>query len=335
MILALANVLGTLLYNCYVACFWVGWAITTSAVKSFKLLAMAFRQTFLAARILAEDFTCFLEDVGEIVEKLAWLAYDLSTAGVDRAVDVASSVLLFIKSTPANVCEAVASVKIVSALVRLVVFVRDVFLLVGLCVWETVEFIFELANFLFLIWPGLVVAFLTRKADQFADQIVRTAQDQWFKSACGLVVCYVLYRAVSFSGILNERKLKPVLRRFLSRVHASAAVVVCFVVTGGRVVARKTALAAESFRACAASCWRTAVREFTCRTPTIAALQMKLEQEQAANLCVVCMAKRREVMLLNCRHMLMCKVCAIIVAHENGVCPVCRKPIDNIVNVYT
>lgn len=76
-------------------------------------------------------------------------------------------------------------------------------------------------------------------------------------------------------------------------------------------------------------------REFICYTPTKAALQIKLEKEKASSQCVVCMDRRRDVMILSCRHLLMCKQCALTVAVSSGECPVCRTPIDNIISVYT
>ena len=54
-----------------------------------------------------------------------------------------------------------------------------------------------------------------------------------------------------------------------------------------------------------------------------------------AQLCVVCMANRIEVLLLPCRHVKLCITCADRLANANGafMCPYCRDEVSNYMKV--
>ena len=41
-------------------------------------------------------------------------------------------------------------------------------------------------------------------------------------------------------------------------------------------------------------------------------------------LCVVCAERERRIVLLPCRHCVLCRECASVVAHGSGTCPMCR-----------
>ncbi len=64
----------------------------------------------------------------------------------------------------------------------------------------------------------------------------------------------------------------------------------------------------------------------------------KIEAEhelEEANECKVCMATRREVLLVPCGHFCMCRECAIqLTSRFNGSCPICRSTILSTVRVF-
>ena len=60
------------------------------------------------------------------------------------------------------------------------------------------------------------------------------------------------------------------------------------------------------------------------------ALLRKVEER----LCVVCMVREKQVLLLPRRHMCMCEECTEEVAADSAQCPVCRKHIVHSMKVF-
>lgn len=54
------------------------------------------------------------------------------------------------------------------------------------------------------------------------------------------------------------------------------------------------------------------------------------DQEQEDRLCVICLSAARDVMLMPCRHAVLCSACLeSLMLREDAACPVCRKQIRN------
>ena len=49
--------------------------------------------------------------------------------------------------------------------------------------------------------------------------------------------------------------------------------------------------------------------------------------------CVICLEKCRNVVLMPCRHLCMCKACNANLRKRE--CPICRAKIDNAIEVFT
>ncbi|XP_031560368.1 uncharacterized protein LOC116296485 [Actinia tenebrosa] len=68
-------------------------------------------------------------------------------------------------------------------------------------------------------------------------------------------------------------------------------------------------------------------------------LQRQLELERDKTLCVVCQDEVKKILLLPCRHMCICVMCAnhitSIVNWNRRVCPLCRTRIGSMVEVYS
>lgn len=49
--------------------------------------------------------------------------------------------------------------------------------------------------------------------------------------------------------------------------------------------------------------------------------------------CVICMTAPRDTTVLPCRHMCMCSDCAKLLRHQSNKCPICRTPIESLLQI--
>lgn len=67
-------------------------------------------------------------------------------------------------------------------------------------------------------------------------------------------------------------------------------------------------------------------------------LEKHLENERDKRLCVVCVDQLKTVLVLPCKHMCLCVDCAREIAQsrhrERRICPLCRMPMETVMNVY-
>ncbi|ERN12352.1 probable E3 ubiquitin-protein ligase LUL2 [Amborella trichopoda] len=49
--------------------------------------------------------------------------------------------------------------------------------------------------------------------------------------------------------------------------------------------------------------------------------------------CVICMSEPRDTAVLPCRHMCMCSECANLLRRQSNRCPICRQPVDEILQI--
>lgn len=52
------------------------------------------------------------------------------------------------------------------------------------------------------------------------------------------------------------------------------------------------------------------------------------------NECVVCMDSTRDSLLVPCHHLCVCSTCADTLKEDQGLCPVCRQNIADVIHVY-
>lgn len=64
-------------------------------------------------------------------------------------------------------------------------------------------------------------------------------------------------------------------------------------------------------------------------------LQRLLEEEKAEKLCVICMDRKRNIILLHCQHLILCNICVSTILEDSALCPVCRRVIFDVITVYT
>lgn len=51
--------------------------------------------------------------------------------------------------------------------------------------------------------------------------------------------------------------------------------------------------------------------------------------------CVICRDRRKTVLLMPCRHLCLCRICATHLGNYRTVCPLCRKTYFNTIQIYT
>ncbi|KAJ7337271.1 protein localization to perinuclear region of cytoplasm [Desmophyllum pertusum] len=68
-------------------------------------------------------------------------------------------------------------------------------------------------------------------------------------------------------------------------------------------------------------------------------LREELERERDKNLCVVCQTENKNIVVMPCRHMCMCKNCCTqlfrIQRHHRRTCPLCRHIITSTMEIYS
>lgn len=55
-------------------------------------------------------------------------------------------------------------------------------------------------------------------------------------------------------------------------------------------------------------------------------MEQEIEQEMKGIECVICMCETRDTLILPCRHLCLCKLCAINLRVQSNNCPICRIP---------
>ncbi|KAF3791689.1 putative E3 ubiquitin-protein ligase [Nymphaea thermarum] len=55
--------------------------------------------------------------------------------------------------------------------------------------------------------------------------------------------------------------------------------------------------------------------------------------DDAGKECVICMSERRNTAVMPCRHMCMCSECAEILRHQSNRCPICRNPVEQLMEI--
>uniref|UniRef100_A0A0A9Y7N6 Putative E3 ubiquitin-protein ligase MGRN1 n=1 Tax=Lygus hesperus TaxID=30085 RepID=A0A0A9Y7N6_LYGHE len=325
----------------YILCLWVGWAITTAIVETVKGIIAVTSNLLMGLAILSEDFLHFLEDLGELTEKLVLGFVDTLCTTFESIFDLSGLIVFGISSIPNLLCQMVMSIKIGTHVVNFVVLVKDAVLLLGICIWEAFALLFVGLSYLNHA-PYVLFFLVARAADKLLVDVLSTMETYWFRSICGLSLGYGIYLVAKSTGVLPEGSFVQLLGLLSKHVCCHSKTTGLVVLTQSlRILHLLKSVVnlvlgffwrqTESLKTCAAG----VVREAISHTPTKAALQIKLEKEKASTQCVVCMDKRRDVMILNCRHLLMCRQCAVTVAVSTGACPVCRSPIENIISVYT
>ncbi len=65
--------------------------------------------------------------------------------------------------------------------------------------------------------------------------------------------------------------------------------------------------------------------------------KLRAEIEYYKNLfnCVICLDEKKDIVNNNCKHLSMCKKCSVkIMSQKKPMCPICRKNIDKLIQIF-
>lgn len=58
-----------------------------------------------------------------------------------------------------------------------------------------------------------------------------------------------------------------------------------------------------------------------------------LDENDSGKECVICLSEPRDTTVLPCRHMCMCSSCAKVLRFQSNRCPICRQPVDRLLEI--
>ncbi|KAI4317751.1 hypothetical protein L6164_025596 [Bauhinia variegata] len=61
--------------------------------------------------------------------------------------------------------------------------------------------------------------------------------------------------------------------------------------------------------------------------------EVDFEDNEPGKECVICMTEPKDTAVLPCRHMCMCSECAQALRHQSNKCPICRQPIEELIEI--
>lgn len=332
--LKLINFTVYLVTSVYQVCHYLGSILFDGIRSVVEFSTNAFFSLLLAVQVLVEDFGHFLADL-----------YYLLTDFLDLLSYLAECCVYYTTQVPALVTDGWAFLR--NALIdesyvystmqsglgqvgNHVLLVKDALLLIGYCVWSFCNFIVSI--FLYINEaPYIAVIFIAK----WFDALFYKVYELPYEALSGLVV---LSSVVYFTYKANPDLLTDCNRFFIAVLKKTKYFCIFSVLRIALfmlVTMDKTMRFVKDVYQCGKAFLGLTVTTVILKTPTKAALKIELEREKAERLCVVCLDRKRNTMLLNCKHLCMCRSCAYIIGTETGECPICRAEISEIITVYT
>ncbi|KAL5765817.1 hypothetical protein ACOSP7_016434 [Xanthoceras sorbifolium] len=59
----------------------------------------------------------------------------------------------------------------------------------------------------------------------------------------------------------------------------------------------------------------------------------EVDENDSGKECVICLSEPRDTTVLPCRHMCMCSGCAKVLQFQTNRCPICRQPVDRLLEI--
>lgn len=57
------------------------------------------------------------------------------------------------------------------------------------------------------------------------------------------------------------------------------------------------------------------------------------DDEEGGGECVICMSEPRDTLILPCRHLCLCQLCADSLRYQANNCPICRSPFRALLQI--
>jgi hypothetical protein len=298
---------------------FIGQYIVTIVWTILSFIFNFFFGLCVLVQILLEDFIYFVVDTVNYVVSfenfLSYLAHSI-LHGI-------TTLCLFL----GQLCEGVQELvgfKLWSGVVDFLVLLKGSILLIGAVAWAIpTNILLFIYNLLALLVEGLWSSW------NLALQVPT-------ESALGLILTSCLfYLNLKLKGhrklwkylSRTARKFPPIAGKFVKDLQEM--VQICLTVL--RATLRNLRVPKHIFRP---AYWRRLKNKLK-YSPSKLELMMMLEKEKEDKTCIVCMDKRRSIVLVECRHFCMCEDCVHRLYYTSSGCPICRIQITDFWSVYT
>ncbi|KAK9500954.1 hypothetical protein O3M35_002111 [Rhynocoris fuscipes] len=315
----------------------IGFYIVQTIIGTYYFILYLFNNIYLLINVLVEDFHYFLMDISNLLQDIydfTCRTYDLFTEPFSFIIDDKTKSFLWDIFSGKLIIERMEVGK------TILHKTKDGIVTVLVFLWETTAFFFTILQYLNKA-PYLVILFI---AETF-DAMIYSIKDFYYSLTFQMFISFLInitiifiiikynmhrYLLYKMKRITNEsyQKLLPAFSR------KSHNLLIYFINVLYKVKRNVKEIVINSYKFII-TFLRSFGRKVISKTPTKAALKIQLEQEKLERLCIVCMDAKRNTMLLNCRHLVLCMRCAEHIVTVSRECPVCRTFILDVINVYT
>lgn len=323
----------SMLSNGFYYLFWtsytIGKFISWIFCTALNVLSFIWYNALEAGTIFSEDFMIFLKDLIGVIANIL-------DAGKDSIRTSFVFLYSIIRVTTTTITELITTGNLhttnvgqqcVNSFASMMSALKNLFVLIGNGMWfiltllptvliTIVVYLHQiskigleiLCNFMEGVWTN-VKEVSTASVNYFLDVPLQAI------IGCGCIVLLVMYRRITLMFItwLVVRLLQYSRSRLLTAFLAIAS----------------------AFRRRNNNNRSRTTRQTFCRSPeTVSPSNATNTKMNDGNSCVICRDEERSVVLMPCRHMCLCVPCSGSI-RTLRTCPLCRKPIQNTLSVYT
>uniref|UniRef100_A0A4P6D8E2 Putative e3 ubiquitin-protein ligase mgrn1 triatoma dimidiata n=1 Tax=Rhodnius prolixus TaxID=13249 RepID=A0A4P6D8E2_RHOPR len=317
----------------YNVSYTIGFIIVHATLNVWNCFRSAVGTAFTVLSVLVGDFYYFIVDISNILQEIL----ELINKTCDFLVVPDTS-----RTKTKELFSDIISGKFITDRMehceQTFIMVKEGLVTILVLLWESASFFFYILKCLNKA-PYLVILFIAREIDlllyAIQDLFISIPLQATFMLALNIGICIVLYK---FNvHVYLKFRTKMLVNRLYSNVGPAVtlrALCLMRLFSSFLKVRDKIRDFTIEFYSTICSICQGLYKEVIVKTPTKAALKMQLEQEKLERLCVVCMDSKRNTMLLNCKHLILCSRCAQVIVNQTRECPICRSFIFDVINVY-
>lgn len=322
-ILAGINCIQEIFYWFYRISLFLGYCIVLIVLHIYDVCVAVVSSICDIVKILNDDFDLFISDIGNIL-LLVW-AYinDAFSKSINTVLQVNNRVNSF-------------SNNIFLAFISL--FETDVYQSITLnCIYKPLELIFGA-----LCLIGHSACYITKTLLEFIENIPKLPQlalSNVKKRSVNLghyILCILTHEAMYgfliVSGLTYISYKSRLCHKFGYTCHKmfSSICMIAF-----NYLRTFISLVCISIPRLKIRFWKRRTSNYFSATYNRDELEKLLEKEKAEKMCIICMDNKRNSMLLNCKHLVLCNDCAYTILDYQRMCPVCRSYVSQVIPVYT
>ncbi len=312
--------------------FWtsysIGKLISWIFCSILNILSYIWCNTVEAGTIFSEDFLIFLKDLIEVTRGILEAGNDSIKTSCIFLYSIVYGTFTTIAElfTTGNLHTANVGQQCVNSFAAMMNALKNLFLLLGNGMW-----------FILTLIPNVLIALLTyihhiskicfEIGWNFGEDVLANMKELTLASVnyfldvplqaiigCGFIVLLVIYRRVTITFLTwMVIQLLQILRSRLLAVFSAIYLI---------------------FRRRNNNNGSRQIHQPHSRPPLSSIRSSTTKQNSPDdNCCVICRDEQRRVVLMPCRHMCLCTSCSLSATIRN--CPLCRKPINNRLSVYT